>query len=171
MDGNDKIDDGIPGDLVALPTMPYSERPAELPLDVEECRTAIWMAAGNITDAAKLLKITSIRLRNFVKKSPYLSAEMQEAADRIVDIAEKNVVEALTDELDPGRRDTMSRFVLSNIGKHRGWGTAGSGNVNIKNTAGGTIVVQWQDGSTFGEQKPEEGEIIDVTAHARTESQ
>ena len=155
-------DDDIPGDLVSLPTMPYSERPAELPLDTEECRTAIWMAAGNITEAAKLLKITSIRLRNFVKKSPYLSAEMQEAADRIVDIAEANVVEALKDELDPSRRDTMSRFVLSNIGKHRGWGT-GSPNVNIKNAVGGTIVVQWADGSKFGSNEPKEidGEVIE----------
>src|SRR4249919_4067417 len=128
--------------------MPYSERPIELPLDTEECRTAIWMAAGNITEAAKVLKVTSIRLRNFVKKSPYLSAEMQEAADRVVDIAEANVLNALTDELDPSRRDTMSRFVLTNIGKHRGWGTAGAG-LTVKNAVGGTIVVQWADGTNF----------------------
>lgn len=150
----------IPDDLVALPTMPYSERPFELPLDVEECRTAIWMASGNITEAAKLLKVTSIRLRQFVKKSPYLSAEMQEAADRLVDIAESNVYNALTDELDPSRRDTMSRFVLTNIGKHRGWGSGSSGGVTVKNSAGGTIVVQWGDGQVIGEEAKE---IIDVT--------
>jgi len=149
----------IPDDLVALPTMPYSERPFELPLDIEECRTAIWMAAGNITEAAKLLKITSIRLRAFVKKSPYLSAEMQEAADRLVDIAESNVYNALTDELDPSRRDTMSRFVLTNIGKHRGWGSGSSGGVTVKNSAGGTIVVQWGDGQTFGEEEKEPQEV------------
>jgi len=160
--------ENIPSDLVALPTMPYNERPVELPLDVEECRTAIWMTAGNITEAAKLLKITSIRLRNFVKKSPYLSAEMAEAADRLVDIAESNVKEALQDELDPSRRDTMSRFVLSNIGKHRGWGT-GSPNVNVKNTAGGTIIVQWADGTSFGnkdDQNTIEGEVVDDEAAA-----
>jgi hypothetical protein len=145
--------------------MPYSERPIELPLDTEECRTAIWMAAGNITEAAKVLKVTSIRLRNFVKKSPYLSAEMQEAADRLVDIAESNVLDALTDELDPSRRDTMSRFVLSNIGKHRGWGSGGTGGVTVKNSAGGTIIVQWADGSAFGSEPQEEvttieGEVI-----------
>ena len=151
----------IPNDLAALPTMPYSERPPELPLDVEECRTAIWMAAGNITDAAKLLKCTSIRLRNFIKKSPYLTSEMQEAADRLVDIAEKNVLDALTDELDPSRRDTMSRFVLTNIGKHRGWGTSGA-NVSVKNSAGGTIIVQWSDGTQFGGQdvKTIDGEVL-----------
>lgn len=155
-------EDGVPSDLVALPTMPYSERPNELPLDVEECRTAIWMAAGNITEAAQILKITSIRLRNFVKKSAYLSAEVQEAADRLVDIAEANVKEALTDPLDASRRDTMSRYVLSNIGKARGWGTAGGGSVNIKNSAGGTIIVQWEDGTQLGKEE-DKGEIIDVS--------
>jgi hypothetical protein len=154
-------DEHIPNDLVALPTMPYDERPVELPLDVEECRTALWMAAGNVSDAAKVLKITSIRLRNFVKKSPYLSAEMQEAADRLVDIAEKNVLDALTDEQDPSRRDTMSRFVLTNIGKAKGWGSGGSAGVSVKNAAGGTIIVQWADGSTFGnDPKDIEGEVV-----------
>jgi hypothetical protein len=146
--------------------MPYSERPAELPLDIEETRTAIWMASGNITEAAKILKVTSLRLRNFIKKSPYLSAEMQEAADRLVDIAESNVYDALTDELDPSRRDTMSRFVLTNIGKHRGWGATGSGGVTVKNSAGGTIIVQWADGTSFGgsgqdEPKEVDGRVID----------
>lgn len=160
MESLDRVD-GIPDDLVALPTMPYSERPLELPLDTEECRTALWMANGNVTEAAKLLKITSIRLRNFVKKSPYLTAEMQEATDRLVDIAESNVREALEDSGDPARRDTMSRFVLSNVGKARGWGTGG-GSVNVKNTAGGTIVVQWGDGTQLGDDKPD-NDVIDVT--------
>jgi hypothetical protein len=155
-------DSHVPNDLVALPTMPYSERPVELPLDTEECRTAIWMAAGNISEAAKILKVTSIRLRNFVKKSPYLTAEMQEAADRLIDIAEANVRDALTDELDPSRRDTMSRFVLTNIGKHRGWGTTSSGGVTVKNSAGGTIVVQWADGSSFGDAANSEPELKEV---------
>ena len=159
--------DHIPNDLVALPTMPYNERPAELPLDVEECRTAIWMASGNVTEAAKLLKITSIRLRNFVKKSAYLSAELQEAADRLVDIAEKNVKEALLDDQDPSRRDTMSRYVLSNIGKHRGWGTGGNA-VNVKNSPGGTIVVQWADGTQLRQEEPKtiEGEVINDESDA-----
>ncbi len=151
-----------PQDLIPLPTMPYSERPIGLPLDIEECRTAIWRTGGNITEAAKLLKVTSLRLRNFVQKSPYLSAEMQEAKDQIVDTAESVVVDALTDEEDKSRRDTMARFVLGSQGRARGWGSASNaGNLNIKN-AGGTIIVQWADGSTFGENDSEQN-IIDVT--------
>lgn len=151
----------VPDDLVALPTMPYEERPLDLPLDVEECRTALWMASGNVTEAARILKSTSIRLRSFIRKSPYLTSEMHEASERLVDIAESNVKEALTDPNDPSRRDTMSRYVLSNIGRARGWGTS-AGNVNIKNAGGGTIVVQWADGTPVGPTKNDE-DIIDVT--------
>jgi hypothetical protein len=43
----------------------------------------------------------------------------------------------------------MSRFVLTNIGRAKGWGTQGSG-ISVKNATGGTIIVQWADGSTFG---------------------
>ena len=166
------MDDGnIPSDLVALPTMPYSERPAELPLDLEECRTALWMASGNVTEASKLLKTTSIRLRAFIKKSPYLTAEMQEASDRLVDIAESNVLDALTDGQDPSRRDTMSRFVLTNIGKSKGWGSGNSANLSVKNSTGGTIIVQWGDGTVMGSDPQEtskqiEGEVIDDESNA-----
>ena len=150
----------IPHDLMPLPTMPYSERPVSLALEMEECRTAIWRAGGNVTEAAKLLKITSLRLRQFINKSPFLSAEVQEAKDQLVDIAEGVVYDALTDSDDKSRKDTMARFVLSSQGRARGWGTATTGgSMNIKN-AGGTIIVQWADGSTFGDSQPE---TIDAT--------
>ena len=149
----------IPTDLVPLPTAPWDERPVSLPLDVEECRTAIWRCQGNITEAAKLLKTTSLRLRSFVLKSPYLMAECQEAKDQLVDIAEGVVLEALTDEDDSGRRDTMARFVLGSQGKQRGWGSASGGRVNINNI-GGKMIVQWGDGTGFGSADPE---MKDVT--------
>lgn len=120
------------------------------------------MVRGNISEAAKLIKVTPLRLRQFVNKSPYLSAEMQEAKDQLVDVAEDVVYQALTDEKDEGRRDTMARFVLGSQGRSRGWGQ-GAG-VSVKNSAGGTIIVQWADGSTFGEANAEPPpNTIDVT--------
>ena len=117
------------------------------------------MCSGNISEAAKVLKCTSIRLRAFIRKSPYLTAEMQEASDRLVDIAEANVLDALTDREDPSRRDTMSRFVLTNIGKAKGWGTQPNASISVKNSAGGTVVVQWADGTQLGDQS----NVVDVT--------
>lgn len=141
--------------------MPWAERPAELPLNVEECRTAIWRCRGNITEAAQLLKITASRLRSFVKKSAYLSAEMQEAKEALVDIAEEIVYEALTDGDDAQRRDQMARYVLSSQGKARGWGSGKdapkNGSVTINN-----ITVSWGDGSMVsGPPANDQSEVIE----------
>jgi hypothetical protein len=80
---------------------------------------------------------------------------MQEAKEQMVDIAEDVVFDALTDEEDKGRKDTMARYVLSSQGRTRGWGTASQG-ISVKNSAGGTIIVQWADGTAFGETSGEE---------------
>lgn len=137
-----------PDDLIPLPTMPFDERPSELPLNREECRTALWRAKGNISDAAKLLKVSSLRLRNFVKSNPFLSAEAEEAREILADIAENNVYDALTDEADAGRRDSMSRFVLNSIGKRRGYGQNSPG-VTL-NMPKGPIKISWDDGTPVG---------------------
>lgn len=153
----------FPQDLLPLPTAPYPERPVSEPLVPEECRTALWLVRGNITEAAKLLKVTSLRLRQFVNKSPFLLSEMQEAKDQLADLAESVVYDALMDEDDKGRKDTMARFVLGSQGKSRGWGSAGAtGAVNIRNSHGGTIIVQWADGQSFGDSEPSPN-TIDVT--------
>lgn len=142
--------------------MPWDVRPTELPLDIEECRTAIWLSNGNVTEAAKVLKIPSGRLRQFVRKSPYLSAEVAEAQEQIKDIAEGVVLEALTDLEDAGRRDAMAKFVLLGPGKDRGYGTSAP-KVTVNNTKGGNVVVVgWADGTTFQpQQKTIEGEVVD----------
>lgn len=147
----------MPRDLVALPTMPWETRPAELPLDIEECRTAIWQSRGNITEAAKRLKVSSMRLRNFIKKSPYLSAEVEESREQLLDIAEDVVFEALSDKTDTGRQDAMARFVLTGPGKNRGYGT-GAPKVTINNQKGASIVLAWGDGTQF---QPDEAKVIE----------
>jgi len=141
--------------------MPYDQRPVELPLDIEECRTAIWKARGNVSRAAEFLKVPSTRLRYFVQKSPYLTRELRESLEIHVDRAEEIVDEALNDEEDKARRDQMARFVLgSQVARARGWGngTAQPG-MKINNANGGMIVVQWADGTQFNGQEIE-GEIV-----------
>jgi len=138
--------------------MPFDYRPDSLPLDIEECRTAIWRARGNITVAADILKVTSNRLRGFVSRSPYLSAELNEAKEQLKDLAEDTVYDALTDADDKGRRDAMARFVLQGIGKDRGWGSGGS-KIQIDNSKGGTVIVGWADGTIFQPEAQEK--VID----------
>jgi hypothetical protein len=52
-----------------LPFFPWIERPATLALDVEECRTAIYLTGGCISKAAELLKVTYARLDRRIRKS------------------------------------------------------------------------------------------------------
>lgn len=152
----------MPENLLPLPTMPYDARPVELPLDVEECRTAIWRCRGNLSAAAVLLKVKSARLRKFVQNSPRLLDEVKEAQEQLVDIAEDVAYEALTDEEDAGRRDQMARFVMTNLGKSRGYGTGGN-KVDV-NLPKGKVSIQWADGSSLninsGDEAPAE-KVID----------
>lgn len=147
----------LPTDLVSLPTAPWDERPTELPLDTEECRTALWHHAGNVTEAADELKVTPARLRAKIKSSPYLIAEQVEAKEQLKDIAEGNVREALTDKDDPGRRDSMTRFVLASIGRDRGYGTQVGGNkTTIFN---GSVRFVWQ-GEDDEEQPGDNAKVV-----------
>lgn len=134
-----------PSDLIPLPTQPWAVRPVSIPLDREEVRTALWMAEGNVSEAATILKVSSLRLRTFIRGSEYLQRELNEFKERLSDRAEQVVGEALN---DPERCDPMARFILNSIAKDRGWGTASKAGVNI-NTAGGSVLISWADGSTF----------------------
>jgi hypothetical protein len=146
----------LPNNLRPLSTMPWDERPDELPIDIEEARTALWRCEGNISAAATLLKVPSSRFRALVNKSAYLQREVNEAKQQLVDMAEVVVKDALG---DPDRADAMARFVLSTQGKERGWGNGSGGpSVNIKSS--GNIVFQWQDGSELS--VTDSKDIIDV---------
>lgn len=150
----------LPTDLVALPTSPWDERPEEIPLVIEECRTALWQTRGNITEAAKTLKVPSGRLRRFVNNSQYLLAEIEEAKEVLVDISESNVYDALTDQQDPGRKDSMTRFVLASQGRKRGWGT-GAGPTGLALKGKGRISITWDDGSEIaGEQPGDNAKVV-----------
>lgn len=152
----------IPPDLVPLPTQPWDERPSELPIDIQEARTAIWRTSGNITEAARILKVSGSRLRTFVKASAYLTREVEESRERLVDMAESVVEEALR---DPERADPMARFVLSSQGKTRGWGQGAPG-VSL-NLPKGPIQITWADGTSLSgptrngdDAKVVEGEVV-----------
>lgn len=150
----------IPEDLVPIPTQPWDTRPDALPLDTEECRTAIWMHQGNITNAAKHLKINPQRLRNYVKKSPYLSREMDEARETMLDKAEENIWDALESD-DDVRRDNMTKFVYNTFGRVRGFGQ-GSTNVKVDVNASGPISISWDNGQALS--SPENmGDVIEGT--------
>lgn len=134
-----------PTDLIPLPTMPYDERPAELPLVIEEVRTAIWRAKGNVSTVAALLKVSSNRVRRFIKDSSYLSEELRESTEIILDKAEEVVAQAI-ESGDPTRADSMARWYLAQQGGGRGYGKEGSRGPAINLPGKGRMVIMWDDG-------------------------
>jgi hypothetical protein len=148
----------LPSDLIPLPTMPWDKRPSDMPLDTEECRTALWLCHGNVAQAADMLKVHSNRLRAFIKNSEYLRREQDESREVLKDIAETNVYEALTDKEDKGRRDSMSRFVLASVGRDRGYGNATA--VDVKGLKG-RVTISWADDDAPAAN--DDNNTIDVT--------
>jgi hypothetical protein len=141
-------EDHYPTDLVPLPTAPWDERPAELPLDAEECRTALWLKRGNVLEASRLLKVDPSRLRRFVNKSARLREVEREAREQLADIAEANILDALTDDEDYARRDSMSKFVLTTLGKQRGFSSSSTVAL-INRVPQGPIEFSWAGGPTI----------------------
>ena len=139
----------LPSDLIPLPSAPWDERPVEIPVSIEEARTALWLDKGIVSKAAQRLKVPSARLRRLVNNSPYLRAEIEEAKEQIKDLAEENVIDALTDANDPGRRDSMSRFVLGGLGRDRGFGS-GAGGISLSTSGKGKMIIAWDDGTSIG---------------------
>lgn len=153
--------DDAPLDLIPLPTQPWAVRPSTIPLDREEVRTALWLADGNISEASLILKVTSLRLRSFIKKSEYLTRELEEFKERKIDEAETAIYEGLR---DPEERIGCAKFLLnSQQGRQRGWGANNNnGAVNI-NSNGGAISISWADGTAIQADESSERPMKDVT--------
>jgi len=143
----------LPSDLLPIPTQPWDERPNALPLVVEEVRTALWLDGGNISAAAERLKVTSVRLRRFVERSPRLMNEKREMIERVSDRAMANLVETIHDDLDKDRRNQDSKWWLDRQARDRGFGGAGA---KVSISTSGPVIVGWADGTTVSGEADDE---------------
>jgi hypothetical protein len=86
----------------------------------------------NVTDAALELKVPASDLRRLMWANPGMQDQAFEVVEARLDMAEKNIHEALASE-DSRRRDAASFFVLRNTvrAKHRGWIVSASGGVDV----------------------------------------
>ncbi len=101
--------------------------------------------AINVSEAASELGVGSADLRRLLWAKPHLVDAAAEMEERRLDIAEKNIFEALQSD-DPRRRDAASMFTIRNSAKarRRGWITSSSG-VDVSVNAPGQVVFQWRD--------------------------
>jgi hypothetical protein len=100
-------------EFLPLPMWGWDERPITVPLDQEECSTAIHLAHGSLPRAAQLLKVSEVRLKRFVKQSPRLQRVLSESFELALDRAAAVPIDTLFDpEADSRRLEWASTKLL-----------------------------------------------------------
>jgi hypothetical protein len=136
----------------------------------------------NVTEAADELGVASADLRRLLWARPQLVDAAAEIEERRLDLAERNIYEALKSD-DPRRRDAASMFTIRNShrARKRGWITTSTSaaelSVNVNADQPRTITFRWRssddppatdeferDGRTFavpryGGSDPVDGEL------------
>jgi hypothetical protein len=125
-------------------SLPATVADLDLPLVAE----ALARHAGNVTDAAADLRVPPSDLRRLLWANSSLQDQAFETVEARLDMAEKNIHEALASE-DSRRRDAASFFVLRNTAraKRRGWIVSASGGVDVSlnpNVPARTVTFRWR---------------------------
>jgi hypothetical protein len=129
---------------------PHPAVPARVAnLDLAAVVEVLARHACNITDAAGDLGVPPSDLRRLMWSNPRLQDAAFEVVEARLDVAEKNIAEALKSE-DSRRRDAASFFVLRNTAraKRRGWITSSVASVDMTvnaNLPPRQIVFRWQN--------------------------
>jgi hypothetical protein len=136
-----------PGSPIPIEDLPADLAPIPYGADIEDAeaiRTALYLNYGNCKLAAQSLGCRAGALSRIVESSPELKAERDAARRMIVDQAEAVVVEQLTDDRNPDRRDEASKFVLTTLGKALGWGSQATSPAGFSMSDGQrTLSIRW----------------------------
>jgi hypothetical protein len=102
----------------------------------------------NVSDAAGELGVASADLRRLLCAKPHLTDMAVELEERRLDLAEKNIYEALRSD-DSRRRDAASFFVIRNShrARKRGWITTSTSAAELSVTANAparTLTFRWR---------------------------
>ena len=115
-------------------------------LDTEAAREALAEASGNVTEAAKTLKVEPARLRRMVEAMPRLKGVIDEAMEQGVDKAISVLQGALDDEMSfQNRFYAAKEFLRSAPGRKRGFGGGyePAQAVEVTRTNAGVITLKW----------------------------
>jgi hypothetical protein len=125
-------------------------------LDLERVRRALFKADGDVSRAAKSLKVKSADLRRLTWRHPTLIMDALERAHRMVDKAEEKLREAL----DGDHRERSLRaslFILSHspAARERGWSRHGGGyDIDPPPAAAPTVVIWAGDSLGYRQLEP-----------------
>jgi hypothetical protein len=153
----------------AVPKVPDSVAHLDLDVVVE----VLSRHAINVPDAAAELGVASADLRRPLWANPKLADAAIEIEERRLDLAERNIFEALKSD-DPRRRDAASMFTIRNShrARRRGWITTSTSAAELSisanaNNQSRTLTFRWRgegDPDPTGVQSEplrEEGKLIE----------
>ena len=131
-------------DFHGKPIVPYSVTHLDADVVVE----VLSRHAINVSDAAGELGVASADLRRLLWANPKLTEAAVELEERRLDLAEKNIFEALRSD-DPRRRDAASMFTIRNShrARKRGWITTSTSAAELSVTANAparTLTFRWR---------------------------
>jgi hypothetical protein len=129
---------------IAKPIVPDSAKQLDPDVVVE----VLSRHAINVSDAAGELGVGSADLRRLLCANPKLTDAAVEIEERRLDLAEKNIYEALRSD-DSRRRDAASFFVIRNShrARKRGWITSSTSAAELSVTANAparTLTFRWR---------------------------
>jgi hypothetical protein len=109
--------------------------------------------AINVSDAAREMGVASADLRRLLCAKPHLTDMAVELEERRLDLAEKNIYEALRSD-DSRRRDAASMFTIRNShrARRRGWITTSTSVAELSVSANAndqsrTLTFRWRNDS------------------------
>ena len=150
-----------------LPAYPWSQRPDDHPLSVEEVCAALVHSEGDIPEAANRLKVGTLILRKFIDRSSRARAVIREMIELLNDEAQRTLKQALRDP-DARRQDWATRYVLnSQNAKARGYSPVANAD-DAANARGLNLTLtlpipEWADGTKIGPPLQQPKQLIDVT--------
>jgi hypothetical protein len=122
-------------------------------LDVDVVIELLSRHGVNVSEAADELGVASADLRRLLWARPQLTDAAIEIEERRLDLAEKNIYEALTSD-DSRRRDAASMFTIRNShrARKRGWITTSTSAAELSvstnaNNQSRTLTFRWRNDS------------------------
>jgi hypothetical protein len=147
-------------EFIPLPFYPFTERPATLPLDPDECATAIHIAQGDIPAAASLLKVPQFRLEREVRRHPDLGRILNEELQIAVSRSRSELLTALDSPNDRRREWAASKILSSRIAQNDPFApapaqpSAAQASLSLTSSAAGrTLTFRWR--TDADETRPE----------------
>jgi hypothetical protein len=131
-------------DFHGKPVVPHSVKHLDADVIVE----VLSRHGVNVSAAADELGVASADLRRLLWAKPQLTDAAAEIEERRLDLAEKNIYDALRSD-DPRRRDAASMFTIRNSARarRRGWITTSTSAAElsvIANAPARTLTFRWR---------------------------